>query len=32
MSTYNTDYVMVKQADLTQAIAALQAAGHTVKA
>jgi hypothetical protein len=32
MSTYNTDYVMVKQADLTQAIAALQAAGHTVRA
>ena len=30
MSTYNTDYIMVKQADLTQAVAALQAAGHSV--
>jgi hypothetical protein len=32
MSTYNTDYILVKQADLTQAVAALQAAGHTVNA
>jgi hypothetical protein len=30
ISTYNTDYVLVKQADLTQAVAALQAAGHRV--
>jgi hypothetical protein len=30
ISTYDTDYVLVKQADLTQAVAALQAAGHTV--
>jgi hypothetical protein len=30
ISTYNTDYVLVKQSDLTQAVAALQAFGHTV--
>ncbi len=32
ISTYNTDYILVKQADLTQAVAALEAAGHTVNA
>jgi hypothetical protein len=32
ISTYNTDYVLVKQTDLAQAVAALQAAGHRVNA
>ena len=32
ISTYNTDYVLVKQTDLTQAVAALQVAGHRVNA
>ena len=32
ISTYNTDYILVKQADLAQAVAALQASGHTVNA
>ena len=32
ISTYNTDYILVKQADLTQAVAALEAAGHNVNA
>jgi hypothetical protein len=30
LSTYDTDYVLVKQADLPAARAVLQAAGHTV--
>ncbi len=30
MSTYNTDVVMVKAAELAPAVAALRAAGHTV--
>lgn len=31
LSTFNTDYVLVKQERLDDAIAALQAAGHTVQ-
>ncbi len=31
-STYDTDYVMVKEADLERAVAALRAAGYQVKA
>jgi hypothetical protein len=30
LSTFNTDYVLVKDADVTEAVQALQAAGHTV--
>ncbi|MBP7176032.1 MAG: ACT domain-containing protein [Thermoclostridium sp.] len=30
LSTYNTDYVMVKEKDLKQAVTALQKAGHTL--
>jgi hypothetical protein len=30
VSTFDTDYLMVKGADLDQAVAALRAAGHTV--
>ncbi len=30
-STFDTDYLMVKLADLPKAIAALEAAGHTVR-
>jgi uncharacterized protein len=30
LSTYDTDYVLVKQTDLTAAAAALEAAGHTL--
>jgi hypothetical protein len=30
VSTYDTDYILVRQADLTRAIAALRSAGHTV--
>ena len=32
ISTYNTDYILVKQDDLAQAVAALQATGHMVNA
>jgi hypothetical protein len=32
LSTYHTDYVLVKDAQLAAAVQALQAAGHTVKA
>jgi len=31
ISTYNTDYVLVKDTKVTEAVKALQAAGHTVK-
>lgn len=31
ISTYDTDYVMVKQQDLEKAVRALQGAGHCVK-
>jgi hypothetical protein len=31
VSTYNTDYVLVKDVNADQAVKALQAAGHTVK-
>lgn len=31
LSTYNTDYVLVKDSQVTEAVRALQAAGHTVK-
>lgn len=31
ISTYDTDYVCVKEADLERSIAALTAAGHRVK-
>jgi uncharacterized protein len=31
VSTYNTDYVLVKQDKLSEAVAALQAAGHTIE-
>ncbi len=30
LSTYNTDYILVKQADFPAAVAALRAAGHEV--
>ena len=30
LSTYDTDYVLVKQGDLDRAVAALRVAGHTV--
>lgn len=30
ISTYDTDYILVRQADLSRAIEALRAAGHTV--
>ena len=32
LSTYNTDYVLVKDSQVTLAVKALQAAGHTIKA
>jgi hypothetical protein len=31
LSTYDTDYVMVKQDDLDRAVAALRTAGYTVR-
>lgn len=31
VSTYNTDYVLVKDAKIAEAVKVLQAAGHTVK-
>jgi len=31
LSTYDTDYLLVKQAQLTMALDALRAAGHTIK-
>ncbi|MBC8103094.1 MAG: ACT domain-containing protein [Cytophagales bacterium] len=31
VSTYGTDYLFVKEAALTQAVAALQGAGHTIE-
>ncbi|MDP6446721.1 MAG: ACT domain-containing protein [Pirellulaceae bacterium] len=31
MSTFNTDYVLVKDDDLEQAIASLQSAAHNVR-
>jgi len=31
LSTYDTDYLLVKEAQLQQALAALRAAGHTIK-
>jgi uncharacterized protein len=31
ISTYDTDYVMVKEQDLEKAVRALEAAGHWVK-
>ena len=31
ISTYDTDYILVRQADLGRAVAALSAAGHTVE-
>lgn len=31
LSTYNTDYLLVKEAKVAEAVSALQAAGHTVK-
>jgi hypothetical protein len=30
IATFNTDYVLVKEAKVTEAVKALQAAGHTV--
>ena len=30
LSTYNTDYILVKQADFSAAVSALQAAGYEV--
>jgi hypothetical protein len=31
ISTYDTDYVLLKEFDLSRAVAALEAAGHTVR-
>ena len=31
ISTYDTDYILVRQSDLARAIAALESAGHTVE-
>lgn len=31
ISTYDTDYILVRQADLLRALEALRAAGHTVE-
>jgi len=31
ISTYDTDYILVRQSDLDRAIAALKSAGHTVE-
>lgn len=31
ISTYDTDYILVRQSDLDRAIAALESAGHTVE-
>ena len=31
VSTYDTDYLLVREADLNRAVAALESAGHTVK-
>ena len=31
LSTYDTDYVMVREANVEQAVHALQAAGHRVE-
>ncbi len=31
LSTYDTDYVLVREPDLTRAVAALRSAGHTVR-
>jgi len=31
IATFNTDYVLVKEAQVAEAVRALQAAGHTVK-